>query len=102
MPYPQFDRNKLKMQPLSNRRHTYALQRIYRLDDAVPDFEHPLLDKVAERVANAYLNDKQIIWMQGAHIIRQGNSRYIIDLLDSLTKHARLGRRYNPKKEEGR
>ncbi len=88
MPYRAFDRNKLRMLPLSQRKNIYTLDRIYKLDDPVPEFDHPLLDDAAERVARAYLDGRQIIWMQGAHIIRQGNSRYIIDLLERrIIKH---------------
>ncbi len=88
MPYPEFDRNKVRMQPLSRRKNTYTLESIYKLDDSVPKFDHPLLDKVADRVAEAHHKGKQIIWMQGAHILRQGNSRYIIDLMEKgVIKH---------------
>jgi len=88
MPYKMFDRSKLKILPLAKRKNLYTLDRIYKLTDPLPEYSHPLLGEAAKRMANAYLNKKQIIWMQGAHIIRQGNSRYIIDLMErGVIKH---------------
>lgn len=88
MPYEMFDRTGLKILPLSKRKNLYTLDRIYKLSDPLPEYSHPLLGEVAQHVAEAFLKQKQIIWMQGAHIIRQGNSRYIIDLMErGVIKH---------------
>ena len=66
MPFTPFDREKLKILPLSERKNTFTLDRIFKLDDPVPEFKHPLLDDAVDRVAKAFINEKQIIWMQGS------------------------------------
>jgi hypothetical protein len=50
-------------------------------DADVPPFEHPDLEAVAERMAEAYRNHRPVILMMGAHVIRAGLSRFIIDMM---------------------
>lgn len=38
-------------------------------------------DALADRIAAAYKNGKPVIWQQGAHVIKNGLSRYVIDLM---------------------
>ena len=78
--YPLFDRMRLKLQPLSAREHDMTLSAVMSLDE-VPPFSDPDLDEVAERVAQAHRNGKPVILMMGAHVIRRGLSRFIIDLM---------------------
>jgi hypothetical protein len=36
MPFPQFDRSRLKLKPLSERVHDLTIDSFYRLDDPIP------------------------------------------------------------------
>jgi hypothetical protein len=82
MPYPLFDRSKLKLRPLSERVHDMAVAEVLDLDDGVPPFDDPGLDQVAQRVAQAHRAGAQVILMMGAHVIKCGLSRFVIDLME--------------------
>ena len=82
MPYPLFDRSKLKLKPLSERVHDMALAEVLNLDDDVPPFDDTDLIKVAERVTQAHLAGSQVILMMGAHVIKRGLSRFVVDLME--------------------
>ena len=82
MPYSLFDRSKLKLRPLSERVHDMALAEVLNLDDDIPSFDDPGLRKVAERVAQAHRAGAQVILMMGAHVIKCGLSRFVIDLME--------------------
>ncbi len=82
MPFPQFDRNKLKLKPLNERAHDLTIDSFYQLDDPIPPFEHPILDVVAERIVKARKKGSPVLMLMGAHVIRAGVSRFIIDLME--------------------
>jgi hypothetical protein len=63
MPYPLFDRSKLKLRPLSERVHDMALAEVLNLDDDVTAFDDPALREVAERVTRAHRAGAQVILM---------------------------------------
>jgi hypothetical protein len=81
MPYPSLDRTRLKLQPLSEREHDMTLVEVLSLDE-IPPFDDPGLVHVAERVAQAHRDGNQVILMMGAHVIRRGLSRFLIDLME--------------------
>ena len=54
MPYPLFDRSRLKLRPLSERVHDMTLAEVLNLDDDIPPFDDPDLGQVVERVAQAH------------------------------------------------
>ncbi len=82
MPYPLFDRSKLKLGPLSERVHDMTLAEVLNLDDDIPPFDDPVLEQVAEGVAQAHQAGNQVIMMMGAHVIKCGLSRFVIDLME--------------------
>jgi len=81
MPYPQFDRSKLILKPLSERVHDLDLSVIKPLDAPVTEYLHPDMDTLAKRIKLAREKDASVLLLMGAHVIRRGNSRYIIDLM---------------------
>jgi len=81
MPFPTFDRSQLKLKPLSERIHDMGLSQLFNLDDNTPSFEHPDLTTVARRVARAHRQGRSIILMMGAHVIKVGLSRFLIDAM---------------------
>lgn len=81
MPYPQFDRSRLILRPLAERVHDMVLEDVMPLDGEVAAYDNPDLDRVAEAVVAARANGRPVIWMMGAHVIKQGLSRFVVDLL---------------------
>ena len=82
MSYSLFDRSKLKLRPLSERVHDMTLAEILNLDDEFPPLDNPNLGQVAEHVAQAHRAGSQVILMMGAHVIKRGLSRFVIDLME--------------------
>ena len=78
----KFNRNHLTILPLSERRHKMTVADVYALDAETPPNENENLRIVAERIAQARRRGKPVIWMMGAHVMRRGNSRFIIDLME--------------------
>jgi hypothetical protein len=82
--YEAFDRSRLKIQPLSARQHDLTVDHWLALGDVTPPFEHPDLATVASRIgsskASRILSSR--ILMMGAHVLRAGVNRHIIDLLE--------------------
>ena len=76
------DRRQLRILPLSQRKHKMTVEDIYPIDADIPQYENERLNIVAERIVKAYQNKKQVVWMMGAHVMRRGNSRFIIDLME--------------------
>ena len=79
--YPMFDRSRLKLQPLSRRRNLVTLADVLGVDEAPASFEHESLPAVADAVAAAAVREAAVVLMMGAHVIKQGLCRYVIDLL---------------------
>jgi hypothetical protein len=80
--YQIFDRSRLKLKPLADRVHDLHLERWLSLDDAAPDFSHPDLTVLAKRLQRARESNAARILMMGAHVLRAGVNRHIIDLLE--------------------
>lgn len=81
MPYPQFDRSRLLLRPLGERVHDMVLEDVMPLDAEAPPYDSADLDRVAEAILAARAADRPVIWMMGAHVIKQGLSRFVVDLL---------------------
>ncbi|MHB8997065.1 MAG: GSU2086 family protein [Armatimonadota bacterium] len=81
MPYPQFDRSRLSLRPLAERVHDMTLDEVMPLDAEVEPLCSADLDRVAEAITQARANGRPVIWMMGAHVIKQGLSRFVVDLL---------------------
>ena len=79
--YRTFDTSRLKLSPLSQRRHDVMLADILPIDPAGPTFTHPLLAGVADAVTAARKSGAAVILAMGAHVIKKGLSRYLIDML---------------------
>ena len=48
---------------------------------AIPEWDHPEFADLVERIVTARRNGRQVIWFQGAHVLKCGLSRYVIDLV---------------------
>ena len=82
MPYPLFNRSKLKLLPLSDREHDLSMDVILDLKDEIPSFENKNLATIAQRVIQAQQRGAAVIILMGAHVIRSGVSRFLIDLME--------------------
>jgi hypothetical protein len=82
MPFPQFDRSRLHIEPLSERQHDLTLSDILPLNSEIPPLNNPSLPAIAERIKSARAKKAAVILIMGAHVIRRGNSRFIIDLME--------------------
>lgn len=81
MPYPQFDRSRLSVKPLSDRVHDMHLDEVLPLGAAGEPFEHPDLATVAARMRRAREGGASVMVIMGAHVIKMGLSRFVIDLM---------------------
>src|SRR6516164_9010900 len=82
MPFPAFDRSKLKIKPLAQRQHDLTLAQTLPLDATLPFFDQPAIPVLGQRLAAARKSGSARIMFMGAHVLRSGVSRYIIDLLE--------------------
>jgi hypothetical protein len=55
---------------------------ILKLDEEPPHFEHPQLAEIARRLAAAKTRGASRILMMGAHVLKMGCSRILIDLIE--------------------
>jgi hypothetical protein len=82
MPYPAFDRSRLRIQPLARRLHDLTLSGVLPLDQPVPGFHHPALPTLGARLVKARQRGSARILVMGAHVLRAGVARYLIDLME--------------------
>jgi hypothetical protein len=80
--YPLFDRSRLRLRPLAERVHDLHLDHWLALEDAPISYSHPQLDDVAARLLAARRAGAVRILMMGAHVLRAGVNRQIIDLME--------------------
>jgi hypothetical protein len=81
MPFPQFDRSRLRLQPLAKRQHDLTLDVLQPLD-APATFSHPSIPLIADRLVAAKARGASRILMMGAHVLRAGTQRHLIDLME--------------------
>jgi hypothetical protein len=80
--YELFDRSRLLVKPLAERANDLQLERWLKLDDPTPAFSHPDLPALAERLKAAKKAGAARILMMGAHVLRGGVNRHLIDLME--------------------
>ncbi len=81
MPYERFDRSRLEIRPLCERENLIELASFATLDQPIERLRDPCFAEIARRILQAREEKAAIILMMGAHLLRAGTSRYIIDLL---------------------
>ncbi len=80
--YTLFDRSRLLVKPLGERTHDLPIERWLALGDATPEFSHADLEVVARRLRAAREAGASRILMMGAHVLRAGVNRHLIDLME--------------------
>jgi len=76
----QFERSKLKILPLNSRTHDIDISAIRELGNN--SFTSQSLNRVAGNIKEARRTGKAIVLMMGAHVIRSGIQKNLIDLLE--------------------
>ena len=88
MPYPLFDRKKLKLKPLGERINDLTIDVIMSLDAPIVKFDSEELEIVARRIVSARKIGAPVILFMGAHVLRRGNSNFINALIrDGIFTH---------------
>jgi hypothetical protein len=82
MPFPKFDRSQLELLQLSERTHDFHLSEVLSLDAQTPPFTDRGLDTVIDRTVAAREQGRPVILMMGAHVIKVGIQRFVIDLME--------------------
>ena len=80
MTFAKFDISKLKVLPLGDRRHDLDASVIRTLGPEECTLPH--LATVADRMRRAREAGASVIFMMGAHVIRAGVQRFIIDMME--------------------
>jgi len=80
--YAVFDRSRLVIQPLAERVNDLQLDHWLALDAPTPPYSHPQLSELARRLIGANESGAARILMMGAHVLRAGVNRHIIDLIE--------------------
>ena len=82
MPYRRFDRSRLRIQPLAARQHDLDLSYVLALDAPLPAFGHSALPLLGQRLVEARQRDSSRVLLLGAHVLRAGVARHLIDLME--------------------
>jgi hypothetical protein len=80
--YRIFDRSALRILPLADRKHDLEISNWLSLDSETPAFEHSDLKILADRIRTARTNGRAVILIMGAHVLRAGVNRHLIDLIE--------------------
>lgn len=79
--YPKFDVSKIKLKPLRDRKHDTLLGDLKALECTSP-MASADLDQIAGQIIEARKRGSAVIVLMGAHVIKVGMSRFIIDLME--------------------
>ena len=82
MPFPAFDRSRLSIKALAEREHDLDLSILLPLNAPLPAFSHPAMAVLGQRLVQARRRGSARILLMGAHVLRAGVSRYLIDMLE--------------------
>lgn len=80
--YKLFDRSRLEILPLSERANDLGVDHWLSLDAGTPEFSHPDLPAIADRLRAAKKAGAARILVMGAHLLRAGVNRHMIDLVE--------------------
>ena len=80
--YEAFDRSRLKVKPLAERVNDLHRDHWLDLDAATPPYSDPHLSAIAHRLIDAKKRGSARILMMGAHLLRAGVNRHMIDMVE--------------------
>ncbi len=82
---PLFDRDRLLIKPLGERQHDLSHASLLPLDaapDALPDQQMRSIERLGEQMIKARRRGAAVLMLMGAHVIRAGVARQLIDLME--------------------
>lgn len=79
--YETFDRSRLRLLPLADRVHDLSIEHWLPVD-APTSYENASLPAIASRLTGARAHGSARILMMGAHVLRAGVNRQLIDLME--------------------
>ena len=82
---PSFDRSRLIVKPLGERKHDLSIEQHLPLEELPPPLDEKAMRDIAEigqRMAAARARGAAILLLMGAHVIRAGVARQLIDLME--------------------
>ncbi len=82
MPFPAFDRSRLRIRPLAERQHDLDLSVLLPLDAPPPALDHDAFPVLGRRLVEAKRQGRARMIVMGAHVLRAGVQRYLIDLME--------------------
>lgn len=80
--YPLFDRSAICLRALAERQNQTTLVNCPAPGQVPATFQHPDLPTLGQALAAAKAGGRSAILMMGAHVIKQGMSRYLVDLME--------------------
>jgi hypothetical protein len=85
MPFPQFDRSQLIIKPLDQRQHDIRAESLLPLETVprpLDDTSMHSLRTLGQRIVEARARGASVLVLMGAHVIRAGVARQLIDLME--------------------
>ena len=82
---PTFDRSRLIIKPLAERKHDLSIAEQLPLNELPPTLDEPAMADIAEigrRMAAARQWKASILLLMGGHVVRAGVARQLIDLME--------------------
>ena len=80
--YKRFDRTQIELGELVSRGHDLVAEACRPLAPPEQPYVHAEFDRLVESIRTARANDRPVILMMGAHPIKLGLSRFLVDLIE--------------------
>jgi hypothetical protein len=80
--YELFDRSRIELRQLRERGHDLLADNVWPLDKPVAPYAHAEFPQLIDDIVAARAAGRPVVLMMGAHPIKLGLSRYLIDLID--------------------
>lgn len=80
--FKKLDRKKIKFRPLAERKNKMTVSDVKTLNSSGPRLADTNIEFLAQAIVKAYKKNKKVILAMGAHPLRRGNSRIIINLME--------------------
>ena len=79
--YERFDRSQVQLEDIARRGHDLRAEDCLSLAAPECPYAHPEFGQLIERIVAARRNERPVIVMMGAHPIKLGLSRFLVDLI---------------------
>lgn len=80
--YTLFERSQIELKDLGQRGNDLSVNDCWSLDRDFAPFEHPEFTELIDAIVAARKADRPVIVMMGAHPIKLGLSRFLVDLIE--------------------